>query len=566
VKKIGSSLIVLACFFACCCKGFADEDRKIKLVVSPAAIHKKLVQKEQYVEGTLFLTVKPKVSYSQEGLRVELEVESDSTTKGGGIFGRMFLVHMHLEVQNPITEMILETDKDHRQSKKDGLSATFSLPHEEMDSVRVWPLTVKAGFFEQKSDFNFKIITGRNTEELAKAILKDIKMEAQNRAQTKIRSVKDTKFLESLSLNFLSKYFASPTEENAQEVIKNIGADYDYKQLDEKGLFKNEYVCAVLGLFNEDIERYNATLERIKLKDGITLHIPESIRKRYKDELPECLYVPSTFLTGGCNNKLLPKIDTEFLVGSFEEWYREELEKKDILLGGGGSGEALEDDIKVGGANWSQPLHWATGVKYSYLPAEALHELFIGYELRHLEGWDVFGEDAINDLIAEKQGQLFGIRLRNCEFKTEKDLIDKFDEDFRQARAWTGALLRLKMEKGELNKMILQEEPPQRFHWYEEKKPAEETAPWGKYSITQLLKKEGLGMALDLQIERLIQIYTLKYEADNWEKKNGPIQINNFVKKAINGDYNEHFINAPKFWGAEWDIPVNDDSTESKSE
>ena len=68
-----------------------------------------------------------------------------------------------------------------------------------------------------------------------------------------------------------------------------------------------------------------------------------------------------------------------------------------FLVGDANLSEGGDSDFLRGGKNWSNVMHWATGVKYGNLPADALRELFLGYELYHLEGWDVFAEDALND-------------------------------------------------------------------------------------------------------------------------------------------------------------------------
>ena len=65
-----------------------------------------------------------------------------------------------------------------------------------------------------------------------------------------------------------------------------------------------------------------------------------------------------------------------------------------FLLGAPNTGLGFDDDWTHGGKNISQLMHWGTGVKYSHLSADTMRKLFLGYELWHLEGLDVFGEDS----------------------------------------------------------------------------------------------------------------------------------------------------------------------------
>lgn len=75
------------------------------------------------------------------------------------------------------------------------------------------------------------------------------------------------------------------------------------------------------------------------------------------------------------------------------------------------SGSQLWDPWSQG-PNLTNIMHFATGVKYSHIPEAIIHYLFVWYERHSREGWQIFGLDALNDVIAEEGGRLFALDLK----------------------------------------------------------------------------------------------------------------------------------------------------------
>ncbi len=58
------------------------------------------------------------------------------------------------------------------------------------------------------------------------------------------------------------------------------------------------------------------------------------------------------------------------------------------------------------GPNPTQIIHFASGIKWSWAPAALVRWYFIHYEEVSEEGWQIFGLDSLNDIIAEEGGRL----------------------------------------------------------------------------------------------------------------------------------------------------------------
>jgi hypothetical protein len=115
--------------------------------------------------------------------------------------------------------------------------------------------------------------------------------------------------------------------------------------------------------------------------------VPAGLRR-----IPGLGWLPATFgaateVLTVANRGSLSHLDVPFLIG------RRTLDPLDCATV---MTRSSDPDLQANnGINESQLMHWATGVKYADLGRDHLRELFIAYELWHLELWDVFGHDPI---------------------------------------------------------------------------------------------------------------------------------------------------------------------------
>jgi hypothetical protein len=347
-----------------------------------------------------------------------------------------------------------------------------------------------------------------NATDPAKAVLCYIKMDAKRRAGQHNRTVLGSEFYDQLTGFFLKPYLIAPNPVTGLLVLTEIGSTQGAPRL---------------GL-------------------GIGLYVPDGLRARY-DGVPEWLYPATQF----------------FVSGSFEGLHVDKIPYLDIpFLVGDANTSLMEDaDFLGGGKNLSNVMHWATGAKYWEVPRSAFRELFIGYEYWHMEGIDVFGEDAINDLISEYAGYLMGKRIIRGDIRSRSDLGRKLDADFYEARAWVGGLLRERAEH--FDELILQELLPRSEIWFGYGgRGLEIMAPWGRHPEGNTVRhmiandKSAKEVAETEFVEHLVEVYTLIYEATEWEKANGSIGLTNVERSVMAGQYNAQFRAAAKGWGDEW--------------
>lgn len=343
----------------------------------------------------------------------------------------------------------------------------------------------------------------------AKAVLCYIKMEARRRAGQHNRSVIGTHFFNELSTYFLKPYLDAPNPATGLFVLSELGASQGAPRI---------------GL-------------------GASIYIPEGLRNRHSGgpSIPAWIYPATHFFTSGSFKGFhvdrMPYLDVPFLVGEPNMSQEENA------------------DFVGGGKNLSNVMHWATGAKYWEIPEPAFRELFIGYEYWHMEGIDVFGEDAINDLIGEMAGHMMGKRIIRADIRSVSDLGRKLDTDFYRARAWVGALLRENQEH--FDELILQELKPRSDYWLTGQMIVME--PWsgdtGGNTVQHMLVNgmSAKEVAATRQVEKLVEIYTLIFEATEWEKANGSVGLSSVERKVMSDTYNDQFRRAPKDWGDEWD-------------
>lgn len=304
----------------------------------------------------------------------------------------------------------------------------------------------------------------------------------------------DCAFYRVLRSRYLSDYLSSPSPTTGTQAIERIGRPFAGPA--HSGDYWEE---GALSTWNRQ-------------------PVPEAFR-RLRPRLPAEIESATDILSrSNCTD--LPIVDVPF------------------LLGPDNPSRAMDADVYGGGSNISQLMHWATGVKYSDTPMNDLRELFLGYELWHLEGWDGFLEDPINDLIAEESGRILGTQLRAATI-TESNLARSLNSAFDRARVWVGSLLRLRRD--ELDRFLTSRTAKIcRFHW----DPNNTWLAWNGQTIYGMLLR---GTSLDdvkqsNLVDRFIGVYALIYEADEWERShNRRISSTPLIESMARGDLDDVF-------------------------
>jgi hypothetical protein len=354
----------------------------------------------------------------------------------------------------------------------------------------------------------------------ARDVLEFIESEARKRAKVQQAVDTSSKFYETLTKRYLADYFAAPSKAEGKKVVEEgIGRQMEVK----RGKVGSQDVVMVRpkgGAWRAADNNW----ERMALQWLNNQKLPAQIGQmkdlpmlKNLQGLPTQLGAATDILTKENTDKL-GFLDVPFLLGKPNDEIAD-----------------FDADVLKGGKNISQLMHWATGVKYAAQSPEAMRELFLAYELWHLEGWDVFGQDALNDLIAESQGRLLGAELlkgADGALKSEADLAPFLNRSFTEARAWVGTLLRER--RSELNAWILsKEQPAASIHW--RKDPQWQWKLWNSPTIHQMLAD---GMKLEdvkksSMVTSAIEIYTLVFEADEWDRTNQPFQLTELEKALL---------------------------------
>ena len=330
----------------------------------------------------------------------------------------------------------------------------------------------------------------------AQDVLAYIRATAAQRAKVNL-SVDPSRFLTRLKDKYLKAYLASPSAAAGKTAIEGIGKPF----------------AGPVTIVGGTPDRW----EEGAIKTWNKQPIPAGFRK-LRPDLPAVLAAATDILSVE-NRKALPAIDVPQLVGA-------------LNLGTG-----FDDDWTFGGRNISQLMHWGTGVKYSDIPWLTMRELFLGYELWHLEGFDVFGEDSINDLISEEAGRCMGVQLRAGSINNA-NLVERLNHGFNIARAWVGSLLRARQRQ--LDEWILLDKPRPAQLWWG-KLGAHNL--WGPQTVLGMLR---IGTSVDTVqksalVEKIIDIYALVYEADEWERSAGKIPSTKFMDSMLAGKFDSIF-------------------------
>lgn len=356
-------------------------------------------------------------------------------------------------------------------------------------------------------------------ETQAKQVLDYIKTEAEKRAKTPPSIDASSEFYNVLKDRYLSGYLAKPSAESGKEAAEEeIGRPMEGKVV--RSGDKIGVMVRPKGTFG-----FRPALNEWEVKSITWLNqqeLPSQLSKMQDMPLLKNLQGLPTELGAATdilikeNTETLPYIDIPFLLGKVNP---------DIV--------DINADVRGGGKNISQLMHWATGVKYAGQSPEALRELFLAYELWHLEGLEVFGQDAINDLIAEQQGSLLGRELMKGEkgqIKSEADLLPFLNKSFIESRAWVGTLLRMRQQQ--LDAWILaKQQQKASMHWMEKEDI------WHSLTIYQMLADN---MPIDevkksFMVESAIEIYTLVYEANEWDAAHDAFVLTPLERALIQG-------------------------------
>jgi uncharacterized protein DUF4157/annexin-like protein len=350
-----------------------------------------------------------------------------------------------------------------------------------------------------------------------KIVVDNIKIEAQKRAKAPPSIDPSSKFYQILKTRYLSDYFANPNEQTGRAASEDkIGRQMKGHRIpvgNQEGLLieaeggprpvASQWEAMAMGWLGD--QKLPSQLKNMKnmplLKNlqGLPTNLGAATDILRVENIHDLGYIDVPQLIGK------PNLD----VTNFDA------------------------DVTAGGKNISQLMHWATGVKYSNQSPEALRELFLGYEMWHLEGWEVFGQDSINDLIAENQGRLLGAELRKGnkgQLKTEADLLPFLNQSFRESRAWVGTLLRAR--RNQLDAWVMsREQRPANIHYMEK------VDIWPSLTLYQMLAD---GMPVDevsksFMAESATELYTLVFEADEWDAAHGPIQLTSLEKALLAG-------------------------------
>lgn len=107
------------------------------------------------------------------------------------------------------------------------------------------------------------------------------------------------------------------------------------------------------------------------------------------------------------------------------------------------------------GPNLTQLMHFAAGMKWSWAPAFIIQWYFVHYEQTSREGWQLFGLDSLNDVIAEEGSRLFAEDLKGASATCSGGMID-LDSYFARGRSF----LRSQLSEAELDRLALRAYQP----------------------------------------------------------------------------------------------------------
>jgi hypothetical protein len=330
-------------------------------------------------------------------------------------------------------------------------------------------------------------------------VLQYIRSQAKLKAAEPKSIGKDSMIYQRLAGHYLKDYLANPSPEAGKAAVGKVG-----EQMDPANANPNDYWEANSSYWNSHA-------------------VPQSV-KLLLPNAPDQMGA-ATMALSRKNREAMPYIDAPQMIGNPN------------------TDTGKDADVYGGGKNVSQLMHWATGVRHSEQDPETMRDLFLAYEMYHLEGWNAFGEDSINDMISEEAGRIMGRQLQAGEINQD-NLGGKLDEGFDESRAWVGSLIKARQK--ELDAVITSKTVVESQMWYGE--IPENVQWWGNSTIYMDLLS---GMSVeevqaDARTQHFIEIYSLIYYSDLWQKQHQKIKHSYFTESMLAGKYDKVFEKAVK--------------------
>lgn len=349
-------------------------------------------------------------------------------------------------------------------------------------------------------DVDAKPAPQRNFAAETQKVLEYIRTQARVKAEEPKSISKDSMLYKRLDQHYLKDYMAAPSKEAGKAATDKIGEQTD----------------AETSRTSDDYWEQNAVhWNDHKVPDSIKLLSPNA---------PSSMGA-ATKLMSKENRAHLPYLDVPQMVGSPN------------------TDTGADADVHGGGKNISQLMHWGTGVKYADQDPQAMRDMFLAYEYYHMEGFDKFGEDSINDMISEDAGRIMGRQLQGGEINQE-NFHGKLNEGFNESRAWVGKLI--KARQAELDAVITSQEVVQSEMWYGAiQGPVQHWGPSTVYLELQNGRTIEEVCASSL-VQHFIDVYALIYYSEIWERENQRIKLSNFQESIVAGKYDKVFEKAVK--------------------
>jgi hypothetical protein len=330
-------------------------------------------------------------------------------------------------------------------------------------------------------------------------VLQYIRTQAKVKAAEPKHIDQDSLLYKRLSEHYLKDYLAKPSPEAGKGAVDKVGEQLDPAKADQTDFW----------------ERSASEWNAHDVPSSMSLLLPGA---------PDKMGAATAALSKD-NREHMPYIDAPQMIGNPNTE----------------TGENA--DVYGGGKNVSQLMHWATGVKYAEHDPSTMRDLFLAYEMYHLEGWDNFGEDSINDLISEDAGRIMGRQLMAGEINQE-NLGGKLDDGFNESRAWVGSLIKARQK--DLDAVITSQSVVESQMWYGVF--PEQVRWWGDSTIYMDLAagKSIDEVQSDSRTQHFIEIYSLIYYSDLWQQEQQKIKHSFFTESMLEGKYDKVFAKSVK--------------------